>query len=366
MDSFIHSFQMEKQKIKFLFVFSIIFFFNCRQVPSKQVPTFVQSDFTACSEEKECYQWDFLTNLTKDAHLPGRDGAGLLSFHDTLWLLGGWNPTVKNGQFINNTTNEVLYSSDGLKWNSILNPIPWEQRHSAGYLIFKDKMWIIGGDANQHHYQNNVWNSSDGKTWDKISDTIPWGNRVLHYSAVFKGRMWVIGGQTIKKFTAATSFFNRVQDTFFNDIWSSEDGTIWQKMSDSALLKPRGAIVGSVIFNDKLWIIGGGHYQKEWDNDVWSSDDGVKWTFVGEAPWQGRVYNNTFVFDNKIWVFGGHNGKEDLNDCWYSKDGIKWHELKNMNIKQRHAAAVTQYKNCLYVMAGSTVDSLDVWRVSRQ
>lgn len=353
----------------FFFILGVFFSkikskFEKYQMLKKRDNTFFQrQSFKACSDTKECYLWDF-TNLTNDAHIVGRDGAGLLSFHDTLWLIAGWNSNTKSSKFINSTTNEILYSIDGLKWDSITNPIPWEPRHSAGYLVFKDKIWILGGDAIQYHYQNDIWNSSDGKNWTKVADSIPWGNRVLYYSAVFKGRIWVIGGQSLNDFIAKPNRAFNEKDVYFNDIWSSEDGIKWQKMSDSSGFTPRCTIVGNIVFNNKLWMIGGGYYQKEWHNDVCVSDDGVKWTVIAKAPWEGRIYNNTFVFDNKMWVFGGHNGKKNLNDCWYSEDGINWHELKNMNIEPRHAASVAEFKNHLYIVGGDNVDSLEVWKIS--
>ena len=55
----------------------------------------------------------------------------------------------------------------------------WEGRHTAGYVVFKDKMWIVGGDVNQGHYHFDVWNSADGKTWTYVNKgkPVPWGPR---------------------------------------------------------------------------------------------------------------------------------------------------------------------------------------------
>ena len=70
----------------------------------------------------------------------------------------------------------------------------WEGRHTAGYVVYKGKMWIIGGDANQGHYQNDVWNSTDGGTWRQVNRgrPVPWGPRALHHTLVFKGNIWVM------------------------------------------------------------------------------------------------------------------------------------------------------------------------------
>jgi hypothetical protein len=45
---------------------------------------------------------------------------------------------------------------------------------------------------------------------------------------------------------------------------------------------------------------------------------------ASSAPWSGRYGHTSVVFDNKIWVIGGYNGNNLLNDIWYSSDGINW------------------------------------------
>ena len=75
-------------------------------------------------------------------------------------------------------------------------------------------MWIVGGDCNQGHYQNDVWSSADGAHWELANDRVPWGPRVLHYTLAFGGLIWVMGGQTIPNFADA-------DEVFYNDVWSS-------------------------------------------------------------------------------------------------------------------------------------------------
>ncbi len=149
------------------------------------------------------YEW---VNVTKQAPFAPRDGAGALVFNNRMWLIGGWgygahmspnNPMVNNnGKMI--THNEVWSSRDGLDWdlekaNTFLTSNfnfnhDWEGRHTAGYVVFKGKMWIVGGDANQGHYQPDIWNSEDGKNWTWVNKgkPVPWNPRVMHYTVVFK------------------------------------------------------------------------------------------------------------------------------------------------------------------------------------
>lgn len=82
------------------------------------------------------YQWQKLIN---NAAFYPRDGAGLLKFKNKFWIFGGWHwlqsPT---------TNNEIYSSDDGINW-TFEKRAPWEGRHVAGWTIFKEAIWVIGG-----------------------------------------------------------------------------------------------------------------------------------------------------------------------------------------------------------------------------
>lgn len=147
------------------------------------------------------YEW---TCVTEKAAFAGRDGAGALVFKGKMWLLGGWNPRDKV-HFPDICNSEVWSSTDGVNWKLENPDAPWEGRHTAGYVVYNDKMWIVGGDPIQGHYQNDVWNSADGVHWNIVNRNIQWAPRVLHYTLTFDNKIWVIGGQTVPQFAAAGS-----------------------------------------------------------------------------------------------------------------------------------------------------------------
>ena len=318
------------------------------------------------------YQWE---NVTNTAAWAGRDGAGALVYNDKMWLLGGWNPSNPT-YFPKICNNEVWNSTDGANWNlvkantfkdGVYNPATdWEGRHTAGYVVYNNKMWIVGGDANQGHYQDDVWNSSDGLTWSHVNNNqpVPWGPRVLHYTLVHDGKMWVMGGQTLPQLAPAP-------ETWYNDVWNSTDGVTWtQVQTQGPSWIKHGAIGGSVVFNNRMWVVGGGTYwtpsaSEQLYNDVWSSADGVTWTQnLANAPWAKRKYHNIAVFDNKMWVIGGADAATgDKQDVWYSSDGVNWTELANTPWLARHAASVFVYNNALWLAAGDRM-TRDVWRLT--
>ena len=321
------------------------------------------------------YEW---VRITGNAAFAPRDGAGAVVHRGKMWLLGGWNPSDKT-HFPLICNNEVWSSEDGAGWtlekgNTFPAPdfdptLDWEGRHTAGYVVFKNRMWIVGGDPLQKHYQNDVWSSEDGRNWQCVTSDAPWGPRALHYTVAFKDRIWVMGGQTMPQFAPASEYF-------YDDVWSSPDGLTWEKMDVGGPIWPsRGMIGGSVAFKERMWILGGGTYdtpqspERKFYNDVWSSADGVHWKcHLESAPWYPRQYHEVAVFDDKMWVLEGcnktHPSLDNRNDVWYSADGVEWHELPDTPWPLRHAASVFVHDDALWVVAGNNMTS-DVWKLLR-
>jgi len=191
------------------------------------------------------YRW---VGVTEEAPFAGRDGAGALVFGGEMWLLGGWNPKDKV-HFLRVCNSEVWSSRDGEDW-TLRNPeAPWEGRHTAGYVVHEGRMWIVGGDCNQGHYQDDVWSSEDGVEWKLHTNSAPWTPRQYHGVAVYDGRMWIVGE------------------------YNPEIGNL---------------------------------------NDVWYSEDGVRWSEVPGTPWSPRHATSVFVYGDALWVVAGSNLRPDV------------------------------------------------------
>ena len=326
------------------------------------------------SQQDHDYEW---MKVALPAEFAPRDGAGALVYKGRMWLLGGWNPSDKE-HFPRICNNEVWSSEDGASWammkpntfldNSFSPESDWEGRHTAGYVVYRDRMWIVGGDANQGYYMYDVWNSADGKSWTYVNKgkPVPWGPRVLHYTLAFDGKIWVLGGQTLPQFGDREG-----AEVFYRDVWTSEDGINWEQVMPKEPFWPqRGMIGGSVVFKGRMWVLGGGTYdtpkvrQRKFFNDVWSSADGVNWQcHVEAAPWAPRQYHEVAVFDDRMWVLEG-SSRGNRNDVWYSSDGVNWHELPDTPWRPRHAASVFVHADALWMVAGNNMQS-DVWKLVR-
>ena len=325
------------------------------------------------AQQPAAYEWQ---QVTLTAPWGGRDGAGILSFRNQLFLLGGWNPGDRK-LFPMICTNDVWSSRDGKQWQLVKENTfkdrgfdpksDWEGRHTAGYAVFQNKMWIIGGDCNQHHYQNDVWQSEDGSHWRLVTDKVPWAPRALHCTLVHNDQLWVIGGQTMPGFAAS-------EEKFYRDVWSSRDGVQWTALApEEPCWSSRGMIGGSAVMNGRIWILGGGTYDtpttthRNFYNDVWSSADGVHWTeHTPHAPWHPRQYHDVAVWDNKLWVMEGYHVQGgNRNDVWYSADGQDWIELSGTPWKPRHAASLVVHQDALWMIAGNNMQP-DVWKLVRK
>lgn len=106
-------------------------------------------------------------------------------------------------------------------------------------------------------------------------------------------------------------------------------------------------IGGSVVFKEKIWILGGGTYDapntksRNFFNDVWCSEDGIAWTQVLiSAPWKPRQFHEVASWDDKIWVLEGYNNESgNRNDVWFSDNGKDWTELPDTLWKEQHASS---------------------------
>jgi len=147
-----------------------------------------------------------------------------------------------------------------------------------------------------------------GADWSAGNLSAEFPARSDHTTVVFNDRLWILGGT------------NGL--TIRNDTWSSADGITWTLVNASAGFTGRSASA-SLVFNNRMWIIGGSGMSGSL-NDTWSSTDGNIWTLVNASPeFPARSYHSAVVYNNRMWVIGGYTSHL-VNDTWYSTDGNIW------------------------------------------
>jgi hypothetical protein len=306
---------------------------------------------------------------TTTAAFPGfsRFGHTSLVFDGRMWTLGGAN----TGSAL---LNDVWYSADGTQWtealanNSAPGTIQFSQRFNHTSVVFNNLMWVLGGSTTGGTaFVNDVWSSPDGVNWtmavtnNASGGTTQFSQRDYQASVVFNNKIWVIGGTNVA--------------SQFNDVWYSSDGTTWTQSL------PNTATPGttqfsqryghtSVAYNGLMWVIGGGNGTTCF-NDVWSSPDGQNWTKVlannssaGTTQFSQRWGHASVVYDGLMWVIGGRNSSGFFNDVWYSSDGVIWREsTKDASFSPRLDFTYLAFNNEMWVIAGINGGTIlnDVW-----
>jgi len=301
------------------------------------------------------------TKISATSPWAPRDSAGELVFDNRMWLFGGYIPA---------TVNDVWCSSDGVKWiQTGTIPAPKGVDIPVAFVL-NNRMWITD-------VEGNLFSSPDGAKWTLVTGHAPWKGRHAAGGVVFKGKIWVMGGSQNGK--------------ILNDIWSSPDGVQWKLETDCAPWPKRQIHNNLMELDDKLWLIGGGiigssYYPFQAYNDVWNSEDGVHWEKVtGNAPWASRIWSSSVVYKNRLWLLGGFRSEpvwENLGDIWYSANGAEWRQLTaaptcrhsgNMNVPvvvansiwaPRHESSAYVFNDALWMVGGMVWPLVnDVWRL---
>jgi len=296
-------------------------------------------------EDAPNYEW---AEATPSANWSVKRGHGSVGFDGKLWVLGAGDPA----------NNDVWNTTDGINWTEVTNEAEWGPRDYPASVAFAGKLWVMGGGLpGSNTPRKDVWSSSDGINWTMATDDAAFGPRSLHTSVVFKNKMWLMGGSSYPGSAASSK----------RDVWNSEDGITWTLVTDTAGWSIR-AWPDAVVFDDKIWIMGGNADAGRM-NDVWSSSDGANWTqTTADAGWPGRYEHSVFTFDNKLWVTGGSTGiGQYANDLWSSSDGIIWTQiLATAGWESRGAARTANFDNKTWLTGGRNASGAynDVWFLS--
>ena len=286
-----------------------------------------------------------------------RDSSGEVVFRDRIWLLGGWF----NSQAA--PPRDVWSSADGRRWDCVTTAAPWTHSDLPMTLPFAGKMWLMGGWYNGrlpgHSASNAVWSSEDGASWQAVTAAAGWTPRLAAAVVEFHGRMWMLGGTENYYFGDASSLRD--------DVWSSADGREWRCEAPHAGWSPR-AYHQAVVLNDRIYVLGGGNYVPDYHamNDVWSSADGVHWVReTAAAPWSPRLWFSSIVYRGRMWVLGGWSNHPSTNwgDVWTSADGRTWERLTARTIwKERHEHSAFVFRDRVWVAGGHARPlSNEVW-----
>ena len=300
--------------------------------------------------------------ITESAPWQERDSHAVIVFKNKIWVMGGVDATkrvVSPGNIDYGNAQhfkDVWSSSDGINWQLVTNNAPWGDRRSMQVVEFNDKMWLMGGWGPEFGYKNDIWSSVDGIKWKLEENSAEWPSREGHQLLVFQNKIWLIGGVRYDR------------HKLFSDVWYSDDGVKWVKATDNPGWSPRWDHM-SVVFKNKLWTIGGMNFTDNLLKDIWSSDDGIHWSLVNEnPPFESRQGFALLDYKEKLWVISRLNValyKNGPNDVWYSDDGINWQKTEKDPLwTGREDVGVVIFNDKIWILGGMDSEwrwKNDVW-----
>ncbi len=320
------------------------------------LPTF--SWETAIDTDGDNVTYDFLLDTTQDPETIIANNLSSTSYAftnelelDTTYY---WKviATDSNGNSTVSTIFQFATKGIELLTANIVADGPFLARNNHTSVEFNNRIWIIGGS-----FSNNVWSSNNGVNWTLETENADFSPREFHTSVVFDNKIWVIGGLGIDNFGFTIAL---------NDVWSSSDGISWTLENDNANFPPR-YIHSSVVFDNKIWVINGfdGSVSPSTYNDVWSSSDGVMWTLVNNnPPLNSSVFNESLVFNNKMWVLGGNSNNGVTNNVYSSSNGLDWELVtENPGFSPRNISASAILDSKMWIFGGESGSGLtnDIW-----
>lgn len=190
-------------------------------------------------------------------------------------------------------------------------------------------------------------------TWRQATANAGFSSRAAHASVVFDNKMWVLGG------------WDGINEK--HDVWWSSDGTTWHLATANAGFSPRYGLTG-LVYNNKMWVIGGRNYNDCY-NDVWWSTDGVQWHQANSFPGPGRFCHAAVAFKDKIWVMDGWDPNSSFSDVWATSDTLTWNSpTGEAPFGQRYAPGLV-FRDRMWILGGYSrggggmpgSERIDVW-----
>lgn len=199
---------------------------------------------------------------------------------------------------------------------------------------------FVNGSRAYALHPEGAWSTTDGRTWrsEPLADS---GLNTAYLSYVHHdGAVYSLG-------TMKGSYTSFVIDPV---IKKTTDFRSWEVVGRANL--PQRVFYSAVSFRGSMWLLGGDDGNAI-QGDVWRSEDGLSWTRVtAKAPWAPRTGGTALVFRNKLWMIGGSDERGPVNDVWFTTDGKEWIKATEQISPERpfgYTAAV--YDNKLWLMA---------------
>lgn len=213
-------------------------------------------------------------------------------FRDALYGLGYLDGNIERFTF----KPEIFRTRDLKKWQTISKNSNLPRRFFYRPFVFKNKIWIIGGEDKNGKFAD-IWNSSDGVTWTKQKDVASFGARSGSQIVELNGKLYLLN----------------------NDVWSSTDGLNWELVTTEIVKGEEIFGYAAIVFDQKIWLLGCNR-NGQFSSQVLVSSDGKTWEGQ-DAPWSPRGGIAAALFKDKLYMTGGkYGGTPNAPNFVYSND----------------------------------------------
>jgi hypothetical protein len=258
------------------------------------------------------------------------------------------------------------YSTDGRTWTKSELPISGLNNGYQKYVQFNDAIYALGtmeGNYTDMRLSSRIVRTSDFRQWQVVAETSELPARVFYGAVVFDNKIWLMGGFDGQR--------------YYNDVWNSSDAVHWTRVTESAAWSAR-TIGAAVVFKNRLWIIGGGVIDGtptdgRSETEVWSSTDGINWTRATDKI--ARLWGTSpVVYDGRLWLVGANRDGNFSRSALVTDDGVRWRE-ETATWSPRGGVATWVFDDKLYMTGGKYsvtsngeikfIYSNDVWYMAR-
>jgi hypothetical protein len=184
--------------------------------------------------------------------------------------------------------------------------VEFPKRMGHTMTVFNNKLFFIGGEDETGTRHNDIWYTENGTVWIKHYAASSFTERANYGFVVHDSKLWIVAGVDDS-------------DTDLEDAWNSTDGLTWNEVTVSSGYGARSGHV-TLSYDNKIWVQGGVGI-----DDIYSTTDGATWTLVDATPGLGtRSNHSAVVYNGKMWIAGGNDDSTLKNDIYYSTDGATW------------------------------------------
>ncbi len=230
------------------------------------------------------------------------------------------------------------------QWHQAVASAAFSKRSGSSVFSFKDKLWLVGGQT-LTGIKNDIWSSADGIIWNKVIDSIPIPDSLsIQKVLVFQNKIWVI------------VFHNGLdkEELFF---FTSQDGLTWTKLRDSLPITGRSAF-SLATHADRLWIMDG--FMPGYRNlsNIKSTRDGSEWTELNlPITYNGSGNEGVASFAGSLWRIGGGLPLPEALfplDIWKTSDGMIWEKAADTStLLPRFGQTLVASEKRLFSIGGS-------------